>query len=42
MDSNDGLIFAYLLDGEGGGNAVAWQGISDWQSDMGVLRKNEI
>ena len=29
MDSNDGLIFAYILDGDGGGNAVDWQGASD-------------
>ena len=28
MDSNDGLIFAYIIDGEGGGTAVDWQGIS--------------
>jgi len=42
MDSNDGLKFAYLLDGEGGGDAVDWQGIIDWRSDMGILRKKEI
>ena len=28
MNSNDGLIFAYIIDGEGGGTAVDWKGIS--------------
>ncbi len=37
MDSNDGLIFAYIIDGEGGGNAVDWQGISDWRPEKGLL-----
>ena len=30
MDSNDGLIFAYIIDGEGGGTTVDWKGNSDW------------
>ena len=37
MDSNDGLIFACILDGEGGGSAVDWKGISDWQPENGLL-----
>ncbi len=37
MDSNDGLIFAYIIDGDGGGSAVDWQGISDWRPEKGLL-----
>jgi zinc transporter len=37
MDSNDGLIFAYIIDGEGGGTAVDWKGISDWRPQKGLL-----
>jgi zinc transporter len=37
MASNDGLIFAYLLDGNGGGIAVDWEGIKKWNPDMGTL-----
>ncbi len=37
MDSNYGLIFAYILNGEGGGNAVDWEGINDWRPHNGLL-----
>jgi len=37
MDSNDGLIFAYIMDGDGGGSAVDRQGISDWRPEKGLL-----
>jgi len=37
MDSNDGLIFAYIMDGEGSGTAVDWQGITDWRPEKGLL-----
>ena len=37
MDSNDGLIYARILDGDGGGIAVDWQGIGDWQPEKGPL-----
>ena len=37
MDSNDGLIFGYILDGDGGGTAIDWQGVSNWQSEKGPL-----
>ena len=40
MDFNDGLIFTYILDGEGGGNAVDWKGIRDWRPEKGALRIN--
>ena len=37
MDSNDGLIFGYILDGNGGGTAVEWQDIGDWRPEKGPL-----
>ena len=37
MDSNDGLIYARILDGDGGGIAVDLQGIGDWQPEKGPL-----
>ncbi|MDX1425680.1 MAG: zinc transporter ZntB [Kiloniellales bacterium] len=33
----DGLIAGFLLDGNGGGQAVDWQAIEAWQPDQGVL-----
>lgn len=37
MHSHDGLIFAYILDGDGGGTAVDWESIIDWGSKKGPL-----
>jgi len=37
MTSEKGLIFAYVLDGQGGGQSVDWDGISNWQASEGVL-----
>ena len=37
MDLNEGLIFAYILDGNGGGTPVDWEGIKKWNPDMGTL-----
>ena len=37
MESQDGLIFAYILDGDGGGTAVDWQGVGDWRPEKGPL-----
>ncbi len=37
MDENDGLLFAYVLDGKGGGKQIDWNGIQDWKPDDGVL-----
>ena len=34
---NDGLVFAYILDGSGGGNQIDLQGIRQWQADKGPL-----
>ena len=37
MDSNDGLIFGYILKGDGGGTAIDWQDVSNWHPEMGPL-----
>jgi len=37
MTSHDGLIFGYILDGDGGGSPVDWQGVRDWRPEMGPL-----
>jgi zinc transporter len=37
MNENKGLIFAYILDGKGGGTVVDWKGIKEWNPDMGTL-----
>jgi len=37
MNENKGLVFAYILDGKGGGKAVDWKGIKKWNPDMGTL-----
>ncbi len=37
MFTNDGLIAAYLLDGQGGAEACDWPQIKAWQPERGVL-----
>jgi len=37
MDQSDGLIFAYLLDGQGGGRELNWEEIRTWSPEDGVL-----
>ncbi len=37
MDESDGLLFAYILDGKGGGKQIDWNGIREWKPDDGVL-----
>ena len=37
MNENKGLIFAYILDGKGGGTAVDWKGIREWNPVAGTL-----
>jgi zinc transporter len=36
-DERDGLICAYLLDGEGHGRKLAWGEIRDWRPEQGIL-----
>jgi len=37
MAENDGLLFAYLLDGKGGGTELGWEGIHGWKPSDGLL-----
>ena len=37
MDGDNGLICAYVLDGNGGGVPLDWQGIADWKPSHGAL-----
>ena len=37
MEGSGGLIFAYLLDGEGGGEELSWQEVRDWKPGDGTL-----
>lgn len=37
MDNKNGLIFGFLLDGEGGGKQLTWDEIEQWQPSDGLL-----
>ena len=37
MSNTDGLIAAYILDGNGGGRSVGWKEINTWTEADGVL-----
>jgi zinc transporter len=37
MSDEDGLICAFLLDGEGGGRSLAWQDIDAWREGDGLI-----
>ena len=37
MEQDDGLICAYLLDGEGGGKHLDWPEIETWKPGDGLL-----
>ena len=37
MSANNGLIRAYILDGEGGSRTVGWDEIENWQPSQGLL-----
>ena len=37
MTSENGLIVAYLLDGEGGGHRIEWDEIKTWKPERGFL-----
>ena len=36
-DQSDGLIFACILDGQGGARELSWQEVESWTPDTGVL-----
>ncbi|MFW1676592.1 zinc transporter ZntB [Pontibacter sp. JAM-7] len=35
--SNQGLVYGYKLDGQGGGTAISWSEIEQWQPDQGPI-----
>ncbi len=37
MTETDGLLYSFILDGEGGGRAVGWPEIESWTPDQGLL-----
>ncbi len=37
MDTTEGLVCAYGLDGSGGGKALEWKGVRDWTPDQGLI-----
>ena len=37
MTKDAGLLFAYLLNGSGGGPSLAWQPVMQWKPEQGVL-----
>jgi len=37
MTNSDGLLYAFILDGKGGGRAVGWPEIESWTPDQGIL-----
>ena len=37
MTEENGLIAAYLLDGQGGGKELQWGDVKNWTSDAGTL-----
>jgi|GEM_PF-2131620 len=38
MNEGEALVSAYLLDGKGGGEAVDWTAIGNWNPSQGLLR----
>ena len=40
MAKEQRLIFAYLLDGQGGGKKIGWDEINAWTADQGLLWVN--
>lgn len=37
MTDDAGLLYAYLLDGQGGGESLDWNKVKHWKSEQGVL-----
>ncbi len=37
MSENDGLVFGYFLDGNGGGQEIDWEKLRQWSPDRGTL-----
>ncbi len=37
MKENDGLVFGYVLDGNGGGKGIDWKKLGQWSPEQGTL-----
>jgi len=37
MEESGGLVYAYILDGKGGGRGTGWEGVRSWSPGQGVL-----
>ena len=37
MKENDGLVFGYVLDGNGGGQGIDWKKLKQWSPERGTL-----
>ena len=37
MSEHDGLICAYILDGDGGGREIDWAAVAAWTEPQGLL-----
>jgi len=37
MSDNEGLVFAYVLDGNGGGQGIDWKKLRQWSPEQGTL-----
>lgn len=37
MTDNDGLLYGYLLDGQGGGESLDWEKAKQWKPEQGVM-----
>lgn len=37
MNDNSGFVFAFALDGKGGGRSLDWEGVTNWRREEGTL-----
>ena len=37
MTDDSGLLYAHLLDGQGGGESLGWDKVKQWRPELGVL-----
>ena len=37
MKDDNGLLYAYLLNGQGGGEKIGWEQIKQWSPEQGVI-----
>ena len=37
MNADSGFVFAFVLDGNGGGRSLDWEGVTNWRREEGTL-----